>query len=458
MKALSKYTNTCDRLSMIGLCLFAGECVLGASGRWLSFGPLSIRMILCMVCFFLTLPNVLRNFRRLLQNRFVQFALLFGLYLVVAAIIGWRRGNSLGFIKADITGVLALILLPGFLVTIHSRERLTRLVDIIFYCSFALGIVTVGIHYCGAFLSAQAMNSLSDWLNAHSMGGLAYLSTGMHRIYIRSQIFLQVGIFIGLYKIWNCTGRKRWLTLAAVALITFACLLTYTRGFWLGFALAAILLLILTPTYWKRYLISAALIGALLVGLFTVSWGVYGKPAAALELAGRFNPSLVSGALIPLDPTAPSSPSDATEPTDPANPDANLEALELRQETLREQNRLIAQAPILGNGLGTNLDGIREDGKTEYMYHDMLMKTGIVGFLLFLLVFFLPAGLLIKRHIKGMKDRTVLVWNSLAMHNVILAIAFVSVAITSYTNPFLTNPMGILLVMLLSAATQCEEA
>jgi hypothetical protein len=44
------------------------------------------------------------------------------------------------------------------------------------------------------------------------------------------------------------------------------------------------------------------------------------------------------------------------------------------------------------------------------------------------------------------------------MHNVILAIAFVSVAITSYTNPFLTNPMGILLVMLLSAATQCEEA
>ena len=108
MKALSKYTNTCDRLSMIGLCLFAGECVLGASGRWLSFGPLSIRMILCMVCFFLTLPNVLRNFRRLLQHRFVQFTLLFGLYLVVAAIIGWRRGNSLGFIKADITGVLAL--------------------------------------------------------------------------------------------------------------------------------------------------------------------------------------------------------------------------------------------------------------------------------------------------------------------------------------------------------------
>ena len=458
MKALTKYADTCDRLSMMGLCLFAGECVLGASGRWLSFGPLSIRIILCVVCFFLTLPNVLRNWRDLLGNRFVKFALLFGFYLVAAAVIGWRRGNNLGFIKADITGLLALILLPGFLVTVHSRERLNRLVDIIFYCTIGLGAVTVGIHFCGAFFSQQAVDGLNNWLNAHAMGGLAYLSTGIQRIYIRSQIFLQVGIFIGLYKLWTCTGRKRWLTLGSVALITFACLLTYTRGFWLGFALAAVLLLALTPAHWKRYIISVALIGALVAGLFLLSWGVYGKPYAAQELAGRFNPNLISGALIPIDPDNPSDPSDPSDPTAPTLPDANLEALELRQKTLQEQNRLIGQAPILGNGLGTNLDGIREDGKTEYMYHDMLMKTGIVGFLLFMMAFFLPAGLLVKQHLKLLKDRKPFAWNSPEMGNIVLAIAFISVAVTSYTNPFLTNPMGILLVMLLAAACQQKEA
>ena len=458
MKALTKYADTCDRLSMIALSLFAGECVLGASGRWLSFGPLSIRIILCVVCFFLTLPNVLLNFRSLLRNRFVKFALLFGFYLVAAAVIGWRRGNNLGFIKADITGLLALILLPGVLVTVCNRERLNRLVNIIFYCTLGLGFVTVAIHFCGAVISEQAIDGLNNWLNARSMGGLAYLSTGIQRIYIRSQIFLQVGIFIGLYKMWCCEGRKRWLILGCVALITFACLLTYTRGFWMGFALAAVILLILTPAHWKRYLISVGLIGALLVGLFLLSWGVYGKPYAAQELVGRFNPNLISGALIPIDPDDPSNSDDPSAPTKPTDPDANQEALALRQKTLQEQNRLIAQAPVLGNGLGTNLDGIREDGKTEYMYHDMLMKTGIVGFLLFLAVFFLPAALLIKQHLKLLKNRQPISWGSWQMGNIILAIAFVSVAITSYTNPFLTNPMGILLVVLLSAACQCQDA
>ena len=467
MKALSKYANTCDRLSLAALCLFAGECVLGSSGRWLSFGAISIRIALFMVCFFLTLPNVLVNFRRLLGNTFVKFALLFGFYLAVAAVIGWRRGNSLGFIKADITGLLSLALLPGFLATVYNRKRLNLLVDIVFYCSLALGAVTAGIHFYAAFAPGAAINSLNTWLNAHAMGGLAALGTGLQRIYIRSQIFLQVGILLGLHRAWRCDGRKRWLLLGCVALIAFVCLLTYTRGFWLGLVVSAMVLLALTPAHWKRYLISVCLLGAMILGLFALSWGAYGKPYAAQELVGRFNPNLVSGAIIPIDPNQPSNPSDATDPsastaptkpTEPTEPDANLAALELRQKTLQELNRLIGEEPILGNGLGTNLDGLRDDGKTEYMYHDMLMKTGFVGFALFLAVFFLPAAFLIKKHLGLLKNRAPIPWDSPQMGNIILAAAFVGVAITSYVNPFLINPMGILLVMLLSAANQCQEA
>lgn len=467
MKALSKYANTCDRLSLVALCLFTGECVLGSSGRWLSFGAISIRIALFMVCFFLTLPNVVANLRKLLGNTFVKFTLLFGFYLVIAAVIGWRRGNSLGFIKADITGLLSLALLPGFLATVSSRKRLDLLLDIVFYCALALGAVTAGIHFYGAFATQQAIDNLNTWLNAHTMGGLAYLDTGIQRIYIRSQIFLQVGMLLGLHKAWRQDSWKRWLLLCGVALIAFACLLTYTRGFWLGLVVSAVLLLALTPAHWKRYLISVGIIGAMILGMFGLSWGAYGKPYAAQELVGRFNPALVSGALIPVDPTQPTNPSDvtgpsapsaptvSTQPTQPTEPDANLAALELRQKTLRELNRLIGEKPILGNGLGTNLDGLRDDGKTEYMYHDMLMKLGFVGFLLFLVVFFLPAAILMMKHLK--RGKAPVSWDSPQMSNIILACAFVGVAITSYVNPFLINPMGILLVMLLSAANQCRE-
>ena len=451
MKDLSKQLNICDRLSLIALCLFAGECVLGGSGRWLSAGSLSIRIALFAVCFLLTLPNVLGQMRKLCSNTYVIFALLLGFYLAIAAVVGWRRGNSLGFIKADITSYLTLALLPGFLATVCERKRLQLLLDIVFYCSLALGIITVGIHFYLAFASDWAVNQLNNWLNDHHMGGLANLGTGVLRIYMRSHIFLQVGILLGLHKLWSHTGWKRWLLLGGVALIAFACLLTYTRGFWLGLLASAVLLLVLAPAHWKRYFITVGVAGAMIVSLFLLSWGAYGKPLAAQEFVGRFNPDLISGAITPIDPTEPADPSDPTEPTEP---DANLAALELRQKTLQELNRLIGENPVLGNGLGTNLDGIREDGKTEYMYHDTLMKIGIVGFLLFAMVFFLPAVFLLKRHLRLMKNRKKILWDSPEMGNAVLVSAYVGAAITSYVNPFLLNPMGILLVMLLAAADQ----
>lgn len=454
MKERSKYIDTCDRFSLIALCLFAGECVLGGSGRWLSAGPISIRIALFAICFLLTLPKVLEKIKALRTNTYVIFALLLGFYLVIAAVIGWRRGNALGFIKGDITSYLTLALLPGFLATVSDRKRIAQLTDIVLYCSLALSLITIGIHFYLAFASDWAINQLNIWLNDHHMGGLANLGTGVLRIYIRSHIFLQVGILVGLHRLWQYSGWKRWLLMAGVAAMAFACLLTYTRGFWLGLLASAVILLVLAPAHWKRYFITVGVAGAMIIGMFALSWGAYGKPLAALEFVGRFNPDLISGAITPIGPTQPIDPS---APTEPEEPDANLAALELRQKTLQELNRLIGENPVLGNGLGTNLDGLRDDGKTEYLYHDTLMKIGIVGFLLFVMVFFLPALSLSRRHLRLLKNRKKVLWDSPEMENAVLLSSYVGVAITSYVNPFLLNPMGILLVLLLTAADQCAE-
>ena len=72
--------------------------------------------------------------------------------------------------------------------------------------------------------------------------------------------------------------------------------------------------------------------------------------------------------------------------------EASIEAVNLRAKTMGEQLSLCRQKPIQGWGLGKNLDGIRTDGKTEYTYYDMWMKTGLIGLALFLLVFFTHAG------------------------------------------------------------------
>ena len=476
------FYTICDRLSLAALSLFTLECTLGCSGQWLRFGSISIRMALFAICFLLTLPNVFLKYKELLKVSHVRWTLLLGGFLLIAAVIGWRSGNARSFIKADITTFLALALLPGFLATITTRERLLRISSLIFYGALILGIFTVLLHFFFSFAKSTQINAFNDWINEHAMGGVAGSYGNVYRTYLRSHIFLQVGLLMGLQKIWcQKSTARRLLFLVAEAIMAFACLMTFTRGFWLGFALSAVFLLILCPQHWKRYLITAGCAGALLVALFTLSWWAYGKPAAFTELATRLSPALVEGAVFlpggdtgsETTPTTATGSTDTSEestdptaetakpkpPTPPATEGISVElnALKVRQDTLLLLGERIGDKPLFGSGLGANLDEIRNDGKVEYMYYDVILKTGFIGFALFCVVFFLPACCLLKCRIRGLIHREALSLDSFEMQKVILLCAYLGVAITSYLNPFLLNPMGIMLLMHLSAANRCEN-
>lgn len=445
-----------DQLSLVAISLYALECILGCSGQWLRFGPVSIRMVLFAICFVLTLPNVFRKHKELLRTHHVVWTVLLGVWMVIAAVIGWRNGNALNFIKADLTGFMALALLPGILATVNTRQRVARLINVLFYGALALGAITVILHFFFSFAKVSQIMAVNRWLNDHYMGGLATMSTRMQRIYFRSHIFLQVGLLVGLQKVWCKTGKDRWLLFGAEAILAYACLITYTRGFWLGLAISAVCLLVLYPWQWKRYLNSVGIIALLLAALFALSTLAYGKPVAAIEVVNRFNPNLFTGAIF-LPNNDPFDSTDGTEDTEPTEPDADQLAVQIRQESLRMLGKKISEKPLFGNGLGTNLDEIRDDGKVEYMYYDVIMKTGLVGFVFFCGAFFLPVGGMLKRRVKWLALKKEIPWESGEMQNTTLLAAFLGVAITSYLNPFLSNPMGILLVMLLSVANQSEN-
>ncbi len=463
MNKKEKFYSTCDKLSLVAISLFALECVLGSSGRWLNFGNISIRIALFIVCFLVTLPNVFRTLRSLSRNLNLILTVLFGVYLILAAIIGWQSGNNLSYIAGDISSFLALALLPGFLTTICTRERASRMIDIVFYGSVALSVITVALHFFFAFASNWQINTINNWLNDHSIGGLASMVSGMQRIYMKSQIFLQVGLLLGLQKIWCQKGYVRWLLFAAEGFLAYACLMTYTRGFWLGFAISACITLVLSPKQWKRYLSTLGITTLLLVGLFLLSFLAYGKPVAAYELVNRFDPDLISGALFlpdasgPSDTEDPSQDASSAEPSLPTDPNADQAAVLLRQETLRMLGKKISAHPVFGNGLGTSLEGVRDGGRVEYMYYDILMKVGAVGFVLFCAVFFLPVLPLLKNRVRWLSRDKQIPWESLESQNTVLMTSYIGVAITSYLNPFLINPMGILLVMLITAAARQEQ-
>lgn len=451
--------------------IFAAECVFGGSGRWLCFGSLSIRILLFLICFAVTLPYVIWKRKELWKNPFILVTIIFGLMVLVSAFIGIRNGNAVSFVWADISGFLTFALLPGMTAVIDTDKKLIRLLDVIFGASLLVAVITIGFHFALPFMSGEAVIAVNDWINAKNLGGFAMLVTGINRIYLRAQIFLQFSIIYGVWKQENITNKiQKVVIYIAEAIMLLADIISYTRGFWIGLAFSVLLVVILEHKYWKKLLHSAVMILAVFLIGAGISWACYGHPYLFVEVVNRFDSNLIvlsadkdsgeeqtmeGGTEVQINGFE-NSGTDADSAGNSLNENAqyvesvNEDAVAMRSNTLTIMHQNIAQRPILGWGLGKNLDGVREDGKTEYMYQDMMMKMGGLGLVLFLAAYFSSSAVHLIRRMK--KIRWKLDWNHVLVRNTFLTAAFLGVAVTSAFNPFLTCPMGILMVSVVNLA------
>lgn len=461
MKIKDFFNNsTWQRIVQIFLYVYVAECTFGGSGRWLEIGPLSIRMIIFAICFIATLPAVFQNIRKLTKNLQVISTVGFGVYLLICAVIGFQSGNSFHFIWADLTTFMSLALLPGFMATMSNSISIQRAIDVVFWCATGIACFTILTHLLIAFVGADFTNFASNFLNSTSIGALAPLQTGIHRIYMRNQIFLQVAIVYGIWKIGKSTTTAMRIVLCvAEGILLSSCILSYTRGFWIGLATSVLLLFLLGIKYWKKFIKSAVCMLMMFSVFVGVSWVSYQSPAVCIEIVNRFNPNLIPGYTSGWDDIF-ENPDHVDDPFSDAPPtDNDQAAVNLREQTLLLLNERIAAHPLFGNGLGENLDEIRDDGRTEYMYKDLLMKTGILGICLFCVTFFgfiiIQIRQSLLRRKQGLPSPN---WDDAEIRNRIMIAAYLGVAVTSFFNPFLNNPMGIMLLILTATAVYEEKS
>lgn len=452
--------NTCAEVLFL---IFIAECVLGGSGRWLEVGPFSIRMLLFSMCFIVSLPKVFQRLKELARNWQVICAVSLGVYLLFCFAVGWFTGNKRSFIVADLSSYLTLALVPGFVVTMGNQKAIHRSISVIFWSASALALVTVILHIVLAFSSTEVVNIINAWLNLYGMGGLALLETGLQRIFLKSGIFTQVAIVYGVWMIGNSVGKRRFVLYLCVGILLCSCILSYTRGFWMGLAVSALILLLTNWKDWKVYFKTAAAALAVFLVFSCVSSLCYGKPVVPLEFLNRFDVNLIANEGLGLDlqlnlnedPTAMTWPKEMEDLSDVDK--ANLDAVTVRSLTLVQLKEKIRLRPLFGSGLGENLDEIRSDGKTEYMYLDILMKTGYIGMILFVATFFGFIFWQIKNSLEQWREnKKQYARDSREIRNRYLSAAYVGVAFTSWFNPFLLNPMGITLLMLTSTAVFCK--
>ena len=130
------------------------------------------------------------------------------------------------------------------------------------------------------------------------------------------------------------------------------------------------------------------------------------------------------------------------------NAEENIDAIRIRKESLKMLKERISEKPLLGHGLGSNLDGIREDGRAEYMYLDIFMKMGIGGLLSFVcLCLWAPGAYLLRgRRKEPLPESAGFVMAGL-----------LGLCLTSVFNPYLSTPMGLLMLSIACAAARMKK-
>lgn len=454
-KAEKKY----NKLAELAILLFVIETTVDGTGRLIDFGFISIQMILFALACLATLNPLFCDFKRTMANPCVISAIVFGIAVVIWAYIGFKRENETVYIRQDITSVMTFLLLPGFLATVSEKRSLNKVVAV-FYCAIASAGAVVTVLYCIlpclSYDSLQTLNVILERAGANMAKG---------RSFWRISALYIPGLVIGLNYLRSVRGAKRALVYLAEGFMLFGLFISVTRSVWLGLAVSAVLLAVLTPreigTYLKNGL-AILTVFALLVAVASLCYGEFAVIPQAFGRIAETGVSQVEDYAEDIETRLAESEAKSATPSHDADDTRTEELIDNKQyllETLGSDNlrkliisrhmKFIKQYFWNGAGLGFKM-GKEWGGKSEYMYFDFLQKMGIFGFLTFLAAFFMPVVLYFKNGAACKHQGS-------EMSSYLLS-GYLGLAVVSAFNPYLTNPMGIMILCMLAASITIEPA
>lgn len=407
------------------------EAILGGAGRLFVIKSLSFRMILYIIAFgifgiilILDRRNIFRRLRRFDINSIL--ILLFGIWIVFTAFNGYFISkNSLSQIIGDVTGYISLALLIIFSFTFDKKIKVDFLMKLTAVSIVIQAAAILAIHYLLGFgvLYFDTLNSIMQGLY---IGHLANVYPGAIRVFFKSSIYLQIGFVFLVGMLSNERNKMRRILLyISLILVSYAIIISFTRGFWLGVVIAALLYLMCRQVKNVVKTIAVILFGVIV--MMGLSAAVYGNFNVAYSLASRVGINVKS-------PTAV-----AEKNTKSPEADSEVEDLsaEYRQQLTGAMMKRIEASPIDGKGFGVVLKEIgQEQSRSEYMYLDILMEEGAIGLILYMGLFLimLKQWLNIRRR---SYDKSKLYIIDAFM------VSLIGLIITSGINPFLNNPIGI---------------
>ena len=424
MAEKTKPADVCRKIGLFWLYIFLFDCAATGSGRYLTIGPLTPRIVLAgLIVLFASVP-FFADIEKQVRNPVNWLVLIFMFYVVFEAFRGQAFGNDQSVLISDIKGFIYMLLIPAVPALIKEKKHLRLAADAVIAGCFFQALFCVVSNALFAGFAPGFYKAFVESVWAENWGMVLAARYDAFRIFCKSSIYLiaacalLLGRIVRAEKVWAVCGWGLLFILNAEAII-----LTYTRSLYLATAVTFILTLILclmTAPVRKVLLRTVALLILLVVM-------IYGQELALKQGIIQYaffrclHFDLEAHIHIPHTWVEEKDSSDII----------TLSGDEMREETVKGLLEMFAEEPLIGKGLGATTEA--RGGADEYFYLDMLARTGIIGLTLYMLPILLALIRLLKRRktLKAYPEPGFIV------------IGLVAFLIATHFNPWMNAALGI---------------
>ncbi|MBI5254189.1 O-antigen ligase family protein [Candidatus Falkowbacteria bacterium] len=392
------------------------ELIIGSKGYLLAAQigdfTLSLRMAIFCAVILATLIYFLRSFKRFKLLKMLVTPLWITFIVILCWGIGFAlwRGNTSGIIFKDFNAYLYFLYLIPFALVFKEQKPLTEFWTVFDASIFALCAKTLILLF--TFSHYINFNELYKWVRNTGWGEIT-LTPGLIRVFSQSHIYALIGFLIFFFLLLNkkyIFSKRALICLCILTLST--TIISLSRSLWAGLIIGIACLLFYNFKKEKSILLLAKNLGILIIFAivsFGIAWSLinfpYPKkiPSVDLSLSKRI--------------------------------DLQEAAAQTRWAEIKPLAFAIAQHPIVGSGFGTTIKfstfDPRIQDKTnfttyafEWGYLDIILKIGLFGLLIYLLIIFNAAKAIFRQSPE-------------------LIIGLIGLLATHMFTPYINHPLGI---------------
>ncbi len=440
MEKIKKVINL-SSIVYIALSLYMLDVILLGTGDLFKVEGVSSRIVFFAIAFLGSLPFILKDLKKVLRYNAVSLIVIFGCFVLLAAVYGFLNGNYMPILISDIKGYLNLLIIFPMMYTLYSKESVLKLLKILLNIIFVISIICIILSYF-QFFSEDFQVILYRVVHDIGWASLTILTKTATRVFLHSGTrMLALGLLLALAFLM-IEEKKKPIRYIQMTCCLVALYISYARAIYLGLFLSIAGLMVGIFVFYKEYLrdvMKYAISVLVLTAIFIVVIG-FTQGSNLFEIGWNRCVVAIGGDGEILDPSLTPSIEPSTEDISDANDLVNLEAekdsLNIRDYRISMALKNFSKSPIWGNGLGVVNDLNYYTG-IEYFYLDLLSKMGIIGLVLFLAPAIVTLINIIKKRYIYVKEQKIL---SLLMWFMLLYMMIIS-----YFNPCMNTSWGLMI-------------